>query len=55
VLAIMVALNWGFTVTTLVGLAAYVGALAHAVRGRWPSDGDGASEAADAERVPAAA
>ena len=56
VLAIMVALNWGFTVTTLVGLAAYVGALGHALWGRWPDDdGDAPAEAADAKRVPAAA
>jgi hypothetical protein len=36
VLAIMVALNWGFTATTLAGLVCYLAALAHAVWGRWP-------------------
>jgi hypothetical protein len=46
VLAIMVALNWGFTVTTLVGLAAYLAALAHALGGRWPSDEESEEAAA---------
>jgi len=53
VLAIVVALNWGFTVTTLVGLTAYVGALVHALRGRWPEGSPDAAEVADAERAPA--
>jgi hypothetical protein len=55
VLAIMVALNWGFTVTTLLGLACYVGALAHAVWGRWPEAASGDAEPASAEQVPAPA
>ena len=33
VLAIFVAINFGFAVTTLVGLACYLGALAHALFG----------------------
>jgi hypothetical protein len=35
-LAILIAIIWGFTATTLVALACYVFALAHAIRGRWP-------------------
>jgi spermidine synthase len=35
-LAVLVALEWGFVAATLVAAAAYVGALLHAVRGRWP-------------------
>ena len=50
VLAIMVALNWGFTVCTLLGLACYLAALAHAVWGRWP-EGALDTEAAPSERV----
>jgi hypothetical protein len=37
VLALTVAITWGFEVTTLVALACYVGALAHAALGRWPA------------------
>jgi Spermine/spermidine synthase domain len=33
---IFVAINWGYAVTTLVALACYLVALAHAVSGRWP-------------------
>jgi SAM-dependent methyltransferase len=36
VLAIAVAINLGFAITTLVALAFYLGALAHVVLGRWP-------------------
>ena len=36
VLAIAVAINFGFQVTTLVALACYLGALAHVLLGRWP-------------------
>ncbi|HVE69522.1 MAG TPA: hypothetical protein VNB64_13175 [Solirubrobacteraceae bacterium] len=39
VLAVSVAIAWGFTVTTLLALAAYLGALAHAALGRWPAEG----------------
>jgi hypothetical protein len=42
VLAIAVAITWGFTATTLLALACYLGALAHAAFGWWPS-GDGAT------------
>ncbi|HLM49652.1 MAG TPA: hypothetical protein VK279_03825, partial [Solirubrobacteraceae bacterium] len=39
VLAIVVAINWGFTAATVLALACYAGALAHAVLGRWPTEG----------------
>ena len=55
VLAIMVALNWGFTVCTLVGLACYLAALAHAVRGRWPEGEAEAAGPAPPERAAAVA
>ena len=37
-LAVFVALNFGFTVTTLLALACYLVALADAVWGPWPSE-----------------
>ena len=37
VLALIVAIVWGFEVTTLVALACYLAALVHAARGRWPA------------------
>ena len=37
VLAIAVAITWGFAVATLLALACYLGALAHAAFGRWAS------------------
>jgi hypothetical protein len=37
VLAIAVAITWGFGAATVLALACYVGALAHAARGRWPA------------------
>ena len=37
VLAIAVAITWGFAVATLLALACYLGALAHAALGRWPT------------------
>ena len=40
VLAILIAINFGFAVTTLVALAFYLGALAHALFGRWPAAGE---------------
>jgi hypothetical protein len=44
VLAVFVAIEFGFAVTTLVSLACYLAALAHAATGRWPEDdGDGTS------------
>ena len=36
VLAIVVAINWGFTVATLVAFVCYAGALAHVLRAPWP-------------------
>jgi hypothetical protein len=35
-LAVVVAIEWGFDVATLLAAACYLGALVHAVRGRWP-------------------
>jgi hypothetical protein len=37
VLALTVAINWGFEVATLLALACYLAALAHARFGRWPA------------------
>ena len=37
VLAVAVAITWGFRVVTLLALACYLVALAHALRGRWPT------------------
>ncbi|HEX8742981.1 MAG TPA: hypothetical protein VF712_07595 [Thermoleophilaceae bacterium] len=37
VLAVAVALAWGFTAATLLALACYLAALAHAARGAWPA------------------
>jgi hypothetical protein len=37
VLAIAVAITWGFTAASLLALGCYLGALAHAAVGRWPS------------------
>jgi hypothetical protein len=37
VLAIAVAITWGFAAATVLALLCYVGALAHAALGRWPS------------------
>jgi hypothetical protein len=36
-LGVFIAINWGFAVTTLVGLAFYLVAIAHAAFGRWPA------------------
>jgi hypothetical protein len=41
VLAITVAIMLGFTVATLLALACYLVALAHALAGRWPDNGAG--------------
>jgi hypothetical protein len=38
VLAVFVAINWGFTVTTLLAAACYALAVAHAALGRWPDE-----------------
>lgn len=37
VLAVAVAINWGFTAATLVAFVCYVGALAHVLLGSWPA------------------
>jgi hypothetical protein len=37
VLAIAVAINWGFEAATILALACYLVALVHAIAGRWPS------------------
>jgi hypothetical protein len=37
VLAVAVAITWGFRAVTLLALACYLVALAHALRGRWPT------------------
>jgi hypothetical protein len=53
VLAIAVAITWGFTVATLLALACYAAALAHAALGRWPL-ADAPSPSAERRReVPA--
>jgi hypothetical protein len=36
VLALAVAITWGFTATTALSLVCYLGALAHVILGRWP-------------------
>ena len=36
VLAIFLAISWGFTVATLLAAACYAAATAHAMFGRWP-------------------
>jgi hypothetical protein len=36
VLAIAIAITWGFTAATLIALGCYLGALGHAALGRWP-------------------
>ena len=38
VLAVFVAINWGFTATTLLAAACYAFAAAHAALGRWPGE-----------------
>jgi hypothetical protein len=38
VLAVFVAINWGFTATTLLSAACYALAAAHAALGRWPHE-----------------
>jgi hypothetical protein len=40
VLAVTVAISWGFTAATLLALACYAGALAHVLLGAWPDDVD---------------
>ena len=38
VLAVFVAINWGFTITTLLAAVCYALAAAHAALGRWPGE-----------------
>ena len=38
VLAVFVAINWGFTAATLLAAACYALAAAHAALGRWPGE-----------------
>ncbi|MEA2353249.1 MAG: hypothetical protein QOJ14_1663, partial [Thermoleophilaceae bacterium] len=54
ILALTVAITLGFRVTTLLALACYLAALAHAARGRWPATAD-AKQPAVAAAEPAAA
>ena len=57
---VFVAINWGYAVTTLVALACYLVALAHAFLGRWPQPdrapidgpGDGRRRSRLRSRVP---
>ena len=42
-LAVVVAIQWGFDVATLVAAACYLAALVHAWRGRWPESGEARS------------
>ena len=54
VLAVAVAINWGFTAATLVALACYVGALAHVRLGSWPARrSSSANSATNAAQAPA--
>jgi hypothetical protein len=41
VLAVVVAILFGFAVATLLALACYLGALAHVLLGRWPAGTSG--------------
>ena len=55
VLALTVAINWGFAVTTLVALVCYLGALLHVLRGRWPEDAEPAASGTSAAAADARA
>jgi hypothetical protein len=56
VLALVVAINWGFTAATLVALVCYVGALVHVLAGRWPeSEPPAAARTSSASRTRKAA
>jgi hypothetical protein len=50
VLAIFVAITFGFAITTLVALACYLGALAHALLAPWPDSESPEAESRRAER-----
>jgi hypothetical protein len=53
VLAILIAINFGFTATTLVGLVCYAGALLHALAGEWPARAAELSPSARRRETPA--
>jgi hypothetical protein len=53
VLAVAVAISFGFTVTTLVALGCYAVALAHVLLGRWPADTRSEQRAGAAAAEPA--
>jgi hypothetical protein len=53
VLAITVAIMFGFTAATLLALACYLAALAHAAVGRWPSPEAAAATVEQEPRRPA--
>jgi hypothetical protein len=46
VLGVVIAINFGYVITSLVAGACYAAALFHAARGRWATDGDRASRSA---------
>jgi hypothetical protein len=52
VLAIAVAITFGFAITTLVALACYLAALAHAAFGRWPDAEDAPERPVRPEATP---
>jgi hypothetical protein len=51
VLAVAVAIQFGFAVATLLALACYLAALAHVLFGRWPAGAEGGDEPEAAGRV----
>jgi hypothetical protein len=51
VLAITVAIMLGFTAATLLALACYLAALAHAALGRWPAQGEGTEKQPGSNRA----
>lgn len=53
-LAVAVAITWGFTVTTLLAIACYLGALAHVRLARWPRRAAAPAVVAAGEAAPAA-
>lgn len=55
VLAVFIAIEWGFQVTTLAALACYLVALGHAALGRWPAPGASAGSEEPGAGDPAAA
>jgi len=51
VLAVFLALTFGFAITTLFALACYLGALAHALFARWPSPAAASTPVAEREAL----